>query len=99
MGVDIAGRYGTPVVASASGAVEKVSYDSSFGNHVTIDHGRDTETLYAHLEKIIVAAGEQVRRGDVIGYIGSSGRSTGPHLHYEVHERGVPRNPMEYLRE
>ena len=98
-GVDIAGRFGTPVVASASGSIEKVTSDSSFGNHILIDHGHDTETLYAHLETVIVAAGDDVRRGDVIGYLGSSGRSTGPHLHYEVHEHGIPRNPMDYIRE
>jgi murein DD-endopeptidase MepM/ murein hydrolase activator NlpD len=66
---------------------------------VVIDHGLDTETLYAHLEKVIVAPGDEVRRGDVIGYLGSTGRSTGPHLHYEVHRHGIPRDPMDYIRE
>ncbi|HEX9591863.1 MAG TPA: M23 family metallopeptidase [bacterium] len=98
-GVDIAGRYGTPVVASASGAIDQVSLDSSFGHHVVIDHGLDTETLYAHLETVIVVTGDKVHRGDVIGYLGSSGRSTGPHLHYEVHRHGIPRDPMDYIRE
>jgi len=98
-GIDIAGRFGTPVVASAAGQVRKVAFDSSYGHYLTVDHGREVETLYAHLEKAIVTIGDEVRRGDVVGYLGSSGRSTGPHLHYEVHERGVPRNPMEYIRE
>jgi murein DD-endopeptidase MepM/ murein hydrolase activator NlpD len=98
-GIDIAGRFGTPVVASAAGQVRKVAFDASYGHYIQVDHGREVETLYAHLEKAIVRLGDEVRRGDVMGYLGSSGRSTGPHLHYEVHERGVPRNPMEYIRE
>ncbi len=99
-GVDIAGRFGTPVVASADGVVVRASRDpGGYGRYVLLDHGHATETLYGHLEEVLVRSGDRVRRGDVIGYMGSTGRSTGPHLHYEVRIDGVPRNPLAFMRE
>jgi len=99
-GVDIAGRFGTPVVASADGEVAKVTWDrGGYGHFVLLDHGGTVETLYGHLAQVIVEPGDAVRRGDVIAYMGSTGRSTGPHVHYEVRVAGVHRNPMDYMRE
>lgn len=98
-GVDIAGDYGEPVRATADGTVEKAGFGTGYGREIILDHGHGVETLYAHLSGFAVTPGEQVRRGEVIGYIGMSGRSTGPHLHYEVRIRNVPVNPHRYLRE
>ncbi len=99
-GVDIAGRFGTPIVASADGEVAKVTWDrGGYGHFVLLDHGNTVETLYGHLAQVIVEPGDPVRRGDVIAYMGSTGRSTGPHVHYEVRVAGVHRNPMDYMRE
>jgi len=99
-GIDIAGRFGTPVVASADGEVAKVTWDrGGYGHFVLLDHGDTVETLYGHLAQVIVEPGDAVRRGDVIAYMGSTGRSTGPHVHYEVRVAGVHRNPIDYMRE
>lgn len=99
-GIDIAGRFGTPVVASADGVVAKVARDrGGYGQFVLVDHGDKVETLYGHLAQIIVEAGDAVQRGDVIAYMGSTGRSTGPHVHYEVRVGGVHRNPVDYMHE
>jgi len=99
-GVDIAGRFGTPIVASADGEVAKVTWDrGGYGHFVLLDHGDTVETLYGHLAQVIVEPGDAVRRGDVIAYMGSTGRSTGPHVHYEVRVAGVHRNPMDYMRQ
>ena len=96
-GVDLAAPNGTPVYATADGTVEMAQYYSSYGNYVQLAHGADMETRYAHLSSYTVSAGEQVRMGDLIGYVGSTGRSTGPHLHYEVRVSGDPVNPIPYM--
>ncbi len=98
-GVDLAAPTGTPVYATADGIVGKAQWFSSYGLYIRIDHGADLETRYAHMSKLAVAAGERVRKGDVIGYVGSTGRSTGPHLHYEVRIDGVAVNPIPYMKE
>lgn len=98
-GIDIGTSFGAPVRAPADGVVVKASYGNGYGREIIIDHGNGVETLYGHLSGFAVTAGEQVRRGQVIGYVGDSGRSTGPHLHYEVRIRNTPVNPHKYLRE
>ena len=96
-GLDIANRHGTAVVATANGIVSFVGTKGAMGNVVVIDHGHGIVTRYAHLSKGLKKNGEQVKRGDIIAQMGSSGRSTGPHLHYEVHLNGVPVNPSIYI--
>ena len=98
-GVDLAAPTGTPIYATADGVVERADWFSSYGLFIKIDHGADLETRYAHMSKLAVAAGERVRKGDVIGYVGSTGRSTGPHLHYEVRIDGQAVNPVPYMVE
>lgn len=98
-GIDIATALGEPVHATADGTVIKASMGNGYGREVIIDHGHGIETLYAHLSGFAVTAGQDVRRGDIIGYVGSSGRSTGPHLHYEVRIHDIPVNPHKYLRD
>ena len=97
-GTDIATRYGKEVVATADGLVIDASYHSQDGNLVKIDHGHGLVTAYAHLSKIAVKYGVRVKRGDVIGYVGDTGRSTGSHLHYAVFVNKVPVNPHRYLK-
>jgi murein DD-endopeptidase MepM/ murein hydrolase activator NlpD len=98
MAIDIAGAVGTPVVAADSGTVTLVSWmTTSYGYHIIIDHGNGLETLYAHLSEIDVEVGQVVNQGDLIGKRGNTGRSTGPHTHFEVRENGVKRDPMDYL--
>lgn len=99
-GIDLVGRIGTPIYATADGLVINPYSNSSmsgYGKVVVIDHGFGYRTLYAHLSKIAVKPGERVERGQIIGYLGSTGRSKGPHLHYEIHYRGKPVNPINYL--
>lgn len=96
-GVDLAAPSGTPVYATADGTVEMAQRYSSYGNYVQIDHGSEIETRYAHLSSYTVSAGEYVQIGDLIGYVGSTGRSTGPHLHYEVRVGNDPVNPIPYM--
>ena len=96
-GVDLAAPTGTPIYATADGTVGKAEWFSSYGMYVAIDHGGDLETRYAHMSRIAVASGQRVRKGDVIGYVGSTGRSTGPHLHYEVRVAGAAVNPVPYM--
>jgi murein DD-endopeptidase MepM/ murein hydrolase activator NlpD len=98
-GIDIATTFGAAVRAPADGVVLKASFGNGYGREIILDHGDGIETLYGHLSGFAVTAGERVRRGQVIGYVGSSGRSTGPHLHYEVRVRDTPVNPHKYLRE
>ena len=98
-GVDLAAPTGTPIYATADGIVGRADWFSSYGLFVRIEHGADLETRYAHMSKLAVAAGERVRKGDLIGYVGSTGRSTGPHLHYEVRVDGVAVNPIPYMVE
>lgn len=96
-GVDLAAPRGTPVYATADGTIGKAQYFGSYGNYVQIEHGGEMQTRYAHLSSYTVASGEAVRKGDLIGYVGSTGRSTGPHLHYEVRLAGEAVNPMPYM--
>nr|WP_240956946.1 M23 family metallopeptidase [Pseudopontixanthobacter vadosimaris] len=98
-GVDLAGPTGTPIYATADGLVETAKNFSSYGLYVRIEHGARLETRYAHMSRLAVAAGERVKKGDIIGYIGSTGRSTGPHLHYEVRIDGEAVNPIPYMVE
>jgi len=95
--IDIAARSGKAVIAPADGIVSEVDRRSDMGNTITLDHGSGMTTSYAHLLRSNVSKGKGVRRGDVIGFVGSTGRSTGPHLHYAVHMNGVPVNPRTYL--
>ena len=97
-GVDIEAPYGTPVRASADGEVSGASMGAGYGREVVLDHGHGFLTVYGHLSAIAVLAGQHVIRGQVIGYVGQSGRATGPHLHYEVRINNVPVNPHKYLR-
>jgi len=98
-GVDLAAPTGTPVYATADGYVGRANRFGSYGLFVKIDHGADLETRYAHMSRLAVNTGERVMKGDVIGYVGSTGRSTGPHLHYEVRVNGVAVNPIPYMVE
>jgi hypothetical protein len=97
-GVDIADPYGEPVVAPADGTVTFADFYSGYGRLVEIDHPNGITTRYGHLSGFAVIAGQAVHRGDILGYIGESGRATGPHLHYEVWIRNTPVNPYKYLR-
>ncbi|PYV45034.1 MAG: hypothetical protein DMG06_03985 [Acidobacteria bacterium] len=96
-GVDISASKGNPVLASADGTVVSAEPFSTYGNIVVIDHGFGISTRYAHLSAFNVRLGQRLRRGQVIGYVGSTGRSTGPHLHYEVRVHGNPVNPLRYV--
>jgi murein DD-endopeptidase MepM/ murein hydrolase activator NlpD len=98
-GVDLAAPTGTPVYATADGMIGRADFSRSYGLVIYVDHGADLETRYAHLSKLAVAEGERVKKGDLIGYVGSTGRSTGPHLHYEVRVDGVAVNPIPYMVE
>ncbi len=97
-GIDLRGPVGTPVHATADGVVERADWFSSYGLYVAIDHGGTLETRYGHMSRLNVAAGQMVHKGDVIGYVGTTGRSTGPHLHYEVRIAGEAVNPIPYLQ-
>jgi hypothetical protein len=96
-GIDISARLNAPIVAPANGVVFGVDFDHGFGKTVVIKHGYGVTTLYAHLNKILVKRGQYVKRGEKIAQVGTTGRSTGPHLHYEVHLNGVPVNPLRYI--
>ena len=96
-GMDIANRQGTPVMATADGVVAYADDKGSLGIAMIIDHGHGVTTRYGHLEKISCKPGERVHRGEVIAAMGNTGRSTGPHLHYEVRLNGVPVNPAKYI--
>jgi Peptidase family M23 len=96
-GLDFTAPTGVPIYATADGKVEKAEFNAGFGNHVVINHSYGFETLYGHMVKIKVHAGENVKRGEVIGYLGSTGLSSGPHCHYEVHRNGVPVDPIYYF--
>jgi murein DD-endopeptidase MepM/ murein hydrolase activator NlpD len=97
-GVDISSAYGHPVIAPADGVVTLTEVMGGYGRLIQIDHGHGISTRYGHLSGFAVAPGEHVSRGDVIGYVGLTGRSTGPHLHYEVRINDTPVNPAKYLR-
>jgi murein DD-endopeptidase MepM/ murein hydrolase activator NlpD len=98
-GIDISASQGDAVRAPADGMVLKAGMGTGYGREVIVDHGHGVETLYAHLSGFAVIAGQDVRRGDILGYVGSSGHSTGPHLHYEVRIHDTPVNPSKYLHD
>ena len=97
-GVDISARRGTPIVATADGVVAFAGWLGLFGNTVILEHGYGYRTLYGHNDKNAITVGERVTRGQIIAYIGTTGRSTGPHVHYEVHINGQQVNPTPFLR-
>ena len=96
-GIDMAVAYGTPIYATAPGTVLEANFVGGYGNHVLIDHGYELQTLYGHMSKMAVTAGTRVKRGQLIGYVGSTGRSSGPHLHYGVYFQGKTVDPKPYL--
>jgi len=96
-GVDIAADPGTPVKATADGIVSFAGWSGGSGNLVVIEHGFKYSTFYAHNKMVCVSVGQKVKRGDIISYVGSTGNSTGPHVHYEVWHEGRPINPARYL--
>jgi len=96
-GIDIVGAWGNPVIAPADGFVLKVRSDKFFGNSITLSHGLGITTLFGHLSKIAVREGQKVKRGDMIGNIGATGKALGPHVHYEVRLNDKPVNPYFYL--
>ncbi|UCE06216.1 MAG: peptidoglycan DD-metalloendopeptidase family protein [bacterium] len=102
-GIDIAAPAGTPIRATAHGVVEIVhqrySPNRNYGKYIVINHGFGKETLYAHLSKIFVKPGQRIERWDIVGEVGETGRATGPHLHYEVRENGIPVDPLKYFFE
>jgi murein DD-endopeptidase MepM/ murein hydrolase activator NlpD len=98
-GVDIFAPYGTPVVATAAGQVVFAGSEGSYGQLIIIDHKFGIFTYYAHLSKILVQKGDNVQRWQVIGLVGSSGRSTGPHVHYEIRYQNQPLNPLQFVVE
>ncbi|MGH7551001.1 MAG: M23 family metallopeptidase [Gemmatimonadota bacterium] len=96
-GIDISARRGNPIVATAAGRVTEAGWKSGHGNYVEIDHGHGLVTTYSHCSRILVKAGQQMKRGDTIALIGSTGFSVAPHVHYEVHEKGTPVDPLKYI--
>ena len=99
MGIDLAGPIGTPIYATADGVVSASGYNNGgYGNLIKLDHGRGVETRYGHLSAMLVADGQRVARGQLIGRMGSTGRSTGSHLHYEVRIEGKAVNPIPFMK-
>jgi murein DD-endopeptidase MepM/ murein hydrolase activator NlpD len=97
-GLDFTASQGTPIYATADGVVKEATYDAGgYGNHVVINHGYGYETLYGHMVRIKARAGQKIKRGEVIGWVGSTGKSTGPHCHYEVHKGGQPVDPVYFF--
>jgi murein DD-endopeptidase MepM/ murein hydrolase activator NlpD len=96
-GLDICTRMNAPISAPADGVVSSVGWDYGYGKILTLKHGYGMKTRYAHLEKTLVKKGQYVKRGQKIALVGNSGRTTGPHLHYEVHLNGVPLDPLRYI--
>lgn len=97
-GIDFAGPVGQPILATGDGVVVTATYDRGYGNYVKINHGYGYETLYAHMAQLEVKAGDRVRRGEIVGTLGSTGRSSGPHLHYSIYRQGEAINPRRYLK-
>jgi murein DD-endopeptidase MepM/ murein hydrolase activator NlpD len=97
-GLDFTAPQGTPIYATADGRVKEANYnETGYGNHVVINHGYGYETLYGHMVRIKSRGGQSVKRGEIIGWVGSTGKSTGPHCHYEVHKNGQPVDPVYYF--
>lgn len=97
-GIDMAAPIGTPIYATADGVVGRAQWVSGYGKYIEIEHGGGIQTRYGHMSRLNVAANQKVKRGDLIGFMGSTGRSTGSHLHYEVRIGGEPVNPEPFLR-
>lgn len=97
-GVDLAAARGTPVSACADGTITATGRDPVYGNYVIIRHAGSKESLYGHLDEIKIVLHQQVKSGSIIGTVGSTGQSTGPHLHFEIHENGVPKNPSGFIK-
>ena len=97
-GIDIPAPRGTPIYATADGIVGRAQRLGGYGNYVEVEHGNAIQTRYGHMSSYIVRSGQQVKRGDILGYVGSTGRSTGNHLHYEVRIEGAPVNPLPFVR-
>ena len=98
-GIDFVADQGTPVVASAGGVVLSAEFHPQYGNMIVVDHGNDFSSVYAHLSRIGIKVGQIIKRGQLIGASGNTGRSTGPHLHFEVRFRGVAQNPDRFLQQ
>lgn len=97
-GLDFTAPTGTPIYATADGTIEKAEYNTSgYGNHVMIDHGFGYETLYGHMVRIKARVRQKIKRGEIIGWVGSTGKSTGPHCHYEVHKNKTPVDPIYFF--
>jgi murein DD-endopeptidase MepM/ murein hydrolase activator NlpD len=96
-GIDIPGPVGTPIYATADGTIGRAQWVSGYGKYVEINHGNLVQTRYGHLSAMNVTPGQRIRKGDILGYMGSTGRSTGSHLHYEVRIAGEAINPMAFL--
>lgn len=97
-GIDLASPTGTPIYATADGVVDRAEWFGGYGNMVEIDHGKGIATRYGHMSRIAAKSGQRVKRGELIGYVGSTGRSTGSHLHYEVRIDGRAVNPVPFLQ-
>jgi murein DD-endopeptidase MepM/ murein hydrolase activator NlpD len=97
-GIDLAGPLGTPIYATADGIVGRSEYSGAYGNLVEINHGQGIQTRYGHMSRLIARPGQRVRRGELIGLMGSTGRSTGSHLHYEVRIDGRAVNPIPFIQ-
>jgi murein DD-endopeptidase MepM/ murein hydrolase activator NlpD len=96
-GIDISANRGNPILATAAGRVVRAGWQNGHGNQVEIEHGHDILTKYSHASKILVKPGQKVKRGDTIGLVGSTGYAVAPHVHYEVHENGIPVDPLKYI--
>lgn len=97
-GLDFAAPQGTPIYATADGTVKIAGFsDGGYGNHVVLNHGYGYETVYGHMVRIKARGGQRVKRGEIIGYVGSTGKSTGPHCHYEVHKNGQKLDPVYFF--
>jgi murein DD-endopeptidase MepM/ murein hydrolase activator NlpD len=96
-GIDMGAPMGTPIEAAEAGKVIYSGWKQGYGNFIAIEHGHGLETHYAHCSKLLVGVGEKVRKGEIIGKVGNTGNSTGPHLHFEVVANGVHRNPIKYI--
>ena len=97
-GLDFTAPQGTPIYATADGRVSKTPHEAGgYGNHVIINHGYGYETLYGHMVRIKARPGQSVKRGEIIGWVGSTGKSTGPHCHYEVHKNDNPVDPVYFF--
>ncbi|WP_348943718.1 M23 family metallopeptidase [Chitinibacter sp. FCG-7] len=96
-GIDYQGDTGTPIVAAATGKVVYAAYHPQYGNMVELDHGKDLTSRYAHASQLLVKSGDTVQAGQKVALLGSTGRSTGPHLHFEIRYRGVAQNPMRFI--